>query len=922
MLSNLTKYIVGVEGDSSAAGGVANEAAVEYGIVDALNNLAHPWALPLSYKRAINFFKHTYDEEIHGPINFIGVSELKVITEYFSFATKHNIDHKIDFSVLDSDGRTIMQRAAEEGNQDIVQELISKEAEPSINLGLFPLDDMLEIYSVYKDIGVEIDLNLADLFGNTAIHKAAVAGRFDIIRVLAENGANTNSIKMECIDHSILPELLDLKETLNFELTFEREPEEEEDFIFLSTAPIIQSVAMEHKVELVEKLALAGADTTKIKFCELPLEFVYEILDLPSLEDFSFSFDAEDKDGNTVLQKAALAVQFKLMKKLVDFGADSKKIKLHKMSDDQLSALLEVCKKDEYQDIGLDLEEKDNDGPEGKTVLHKAASKGNFNLVAKLIKAGADIDSINLHELDNHCLTALLILLASEGFETFNIDVNIIEAGSSLLGRPETLVGKALECRAFGLVEKLVRAGADITNIRFEDVAYDFMPSLLDLAFELGIKLPVDCQVQNKHGLEEDFLALLNIENSDIPLIHFAALKSDKELIRKLIRDGADTTKIMLFDLPNDCIEVILELRDEEETEEFLLDFDAVSDNGNAAIHNVAVSEPIQNRIVGEGAEVMELPLVRKLKMAGADERLINPAKMDFERVEVLLQMSDVVLGSKDFRVNWEAIDATGSTVIHNAALKGNFGIVRQLAIKGVDTKTIRVSELSVDQIESLIDMQIAYNLPLSLREDREAINKVVEAGKINLIDYMVSAGADIFVIDSDRVPDLYKDIVDQKIKHYVNVMSFERFESIFHLAFEYLKTEFSNSESMIIKWTLSVQLDFNEIDWSQDAQRVQEVFYSIMQEHADGCGCELYSSMVIKKAVQLRKEGKFTIDIWDNIMDSDRVAEVSLELAKGVVSSVSDIELPPVIDLDRALGFEDTNATKHLGDILEGGDI
>lgn len=54
--------------------------------------------------------------------------------------------------------------------------------------------------------------------------------------------------------------------------------------------------------------------------------------------------------------------------------------------------------------------------------------------------------------------------------------------------------------------------------------------------------------------------------------------------------------------------------------------------------------------------------------------------------------------------------------------------------------------------------------------------------------------------------------------------------------------------------------------------------------------------------------------------MDSDGVAEVSLELANGVASSVSDIELPPVMDLNQALDFEDTNSTKHLGDILEGG--
>jgi ankyrin repeat protein len=409
-----------------------------------------------------------YDKRGQSPLHLAVEENGNEIIDLLLAHDKVNVDH------ADEDGETALHFAASESNVNAVQKLIEKGANPNI----FDKNKMspLHIAAMQRDVNPIIDLLLAhpkvkvddvDGKGHTALHLAASESNVNAVQKLIEKGANPN--------------------------IFDKWGQS-----------LLHVAAWERDGIAVIDLLLAHPKVEVIKF-----------------------IDDVDEDGQTALHFAAYKSNVKVVKNLINKGANPNIYDKRGQSPLHLAAwqrdgipiidlLLEAQKVKGIGDV-------DDANEKGRTALHYAAAHSNEITAEHLINKGADVN-----RRDNKGYTPLHLAATGPHAKDMNIiDVllrNINEEDMSRYRNDKKLRFYAFESMPGLAVEIGDRfSKKDIKRLSIEEFAEQW--------------------VQEKEKILKDGQINISGRNRNGETLLFAAIRNNSVTwVRWFLKNGADPT--------------------------------------------------------------------------------------------------------------------------------------------------------------------------------------------------------------------------------------------------------------------------------------------------------------------------------------------------------------------------------------------
>ncbi|XP_055859860.1 serine/threonine-protein phosphatase 6 regulatory ankyrin repeat subunit B-like [Biomphalaria glabrata] len=316
------------------------------------------------------------------------------------------------------------------GREDLVTRLIQNKV--SLGLSLMHTDS-LDL--IRKIISAGTDVNFTDFSGRTALHKAALSGRLDIVQLLVEAKAHIDAVDQEG-NTPLLLSIPNSKETISY---------------FIGKSCNINCVNSKGEAPLFKLVKYGFLEQIK----ELLKKGVYINVINSSRENALHLAIKEDK--------------YEIAECLIE-----NKIDVNILTLDGLSALLLAIDKGSdifvnlFLKAGADVNCKDS---RGNCALIKAISVNyklarndseklkNIKIAEALIKAGAEVNCI-----DSDSIPALILCLENENFDLVKL---LIDRGCNVNVRNKdmlTALMLAVDKNQKDIVERLLQAGADVNG--------------------------------------------------------------------------------------------------------------------------------------------------------------------------------------------------------------------------------------------------------------------------------------------------------------------------------------------------------------------------------------------------------------------------------------------------------------------------
>ncbi|XP_067337026.1 kinase D-interacting substrate of 220 kDa B isoform X1 [Channa argus] len=311
-------------------------------------------------------------------------------------AIKAHLDRFKDVDSRSDNGQTPLMVAAEQGNVDIVEELIRRGA----NVNLDDVDCWTALISAAKEGHIEVvrellennaNLEHRDMGGWTACMWAAYKGRTDVARLLLENGANPNITGQYSVYPIIWAAGRGHAEIVHLLLQYGAKVNCSDKY---GTTPLIWAARKGHYDSVMHLLA-NGADVDQEGANSMTAlivavkggysEVVKELLKRNP------NVNMTDKDGNTALAIAAKEGHTEILQDLLDAGTyvnipdrSGETVLIGAVRGGHVEIVRALLNK--YADI-------DVRGQDGKTALYWAVEKGNATMVRDILQCNPDTES-------------------------------------------------------------------------------------------------------------------------------------------------------------------------------------------------------------------------------------------------------------------------------------------------------------------------------------------------------------------------------------------------------------------------------------------------------------------------------------------------------------------------------------------------
>uniref|UniRef100_A0AAQ5ZBN1 KAP NTPase domain-containing protein n=1 Tax=Amphiprion ocellaris TaxID=80972 RepID=A0AAQ5ZBN1_AMPOC len=311
-------------------------------------------------------------------------------------AVKAHLDKFKDVDSRSDNGQTPLMVAAEQGNLEILQELIRRGA----NVNLDDVDCWTALISAAKEGHVEVvrellennaNLEHRDMGGWTALMWAAYKGRTDVAQLLLEKGANPNITGQYSVYPIIWAAGRGHAEIVHLLLQHGAKVNCSDKY---GTTPLIWAARKGH-YESVMHLLANGADVDQEGANSMTAlivavkggytEVVKELLKRNP------NVNMTDKDGNTALAIAAKEGHTEIVQDLLDAGTyvnipdrSGETMLIGAVRGGHVEIVRALLNK--YADI-------DVRGQDGKTALYWAVEKGNATMVRDILQCNPDTES-------------------------------------------------------------------------------------------------------------------------------------------------------------------------------------------------------------------------------------------------------------------------------------------------------------------------------------------------------------------------------------------------------------------------------------------------------------------------------------------------------------------------------------------------
>ncbi|KAJ3547132.1 hypothetical protein NM208_g1667 [Fusarium decemcellulare] len=487
-------------------------------------------------------------------------------TKNYNEVVKALLQSSANINLEDQDRKTALHYAAEHGNQDIVLTLLhdkqkaridapdsqrytplhfaSKKGYDRVVFLLLDAGSSVEARSQRGETPLHLavrsretvkelldtgegatEINAVDVLEQTPLHKAAQQNSLPSARLLIERGAVIESADGEGdfpMTHAIQHNDVDLIKELFTDLLVEHMSEASKwknlTLAVEMHAPNTLSFLIDKLHDAVSMKDSLGNTLLHLAVKQDNLEVVNLLLDRGSDVNISGS------RGRTPLHEAAAEGKLENMSKLLDYGAE-----VDKPDESSDTPLLTAAVEDDVDAISILLDAKANVNircGDEDTALYAAVCAGQFRATKQLLEAGSDI-SIARHEgwtplhaaADN---LAIMQLLVGYG-PNFNINVKKDDDWtpihlSASWGCPD-------------VTKFLLDSGADpnLTN--------DLGESPLQVAIDSLHMSVTETLLEHAHSLDLD-----HQENDGHTPLHYAIVKNDVDLARRLVEMGADLT--------------------------------------------------------------------------------------------------------------------------------------------------------------------------------------------------------------------------------------------------------------------------------------------------------------------------------------------------------------------------------------------
>ncbi|KAK7904331.1 hypothetical protein WMY93_016938 [Mugilogobius chulae] len=311
-------------------------------------------------------------------------------------AIKAHLDKFRDVDSRSDNGQTPLMVAAEQGNLEIVQELIRRGA----NVNLDDIDSWTSLICAAKEGHIEVvqellengaNLEHRDMGGWTALMWAAYKGRTEVAQLLMEKGANPNITGQYSVYPIIWAAGRGHAEIVHLLLQHSAKVNCSDKY---GTTPLIWAARKGH-YDCVMHLLANGADVDQEGANSMTAlivavkggytEVVKELLKRNP------NVNMTDKDGNTALAIAAKEGHIEIVQDLLDAGTyvnipdrSGETMLIGAVRGGHVEIVRALLNK--YADI-------DVRGTDGKTALYWAVEKGNATMVRDILQCNPDTES-------------------------------------------------------------------------------------------------------------------------------------------------------------------------------------------------------------------------------------------------------------------------------------------------------------------------------------------------------------------------------------------------------------------------------------------------------------------------------------------------------------------------------------------------
>ncbi|XP_041827164.1 kinase D-interacting substrate of 220 kDa B isoform X2 [Melanotaenia boesemani] len=311
-------------------------------------------------------------------------------------AIKAHLDKFRDVDSRSDNGQTPLMVAAEQGNLEIVQELIRRGA----NVNLDDVDRWTALISAAKEGHIEVvrellendaNLELRDMGGWTALMWAAYKGRTDVAQLLLERGANPNITGQYSVYPIIWAAGRGHAEIVHLLLVHGAKVNCSDKY---GTTPLIWAARKGHHDSVMHLLA-NGADVDQEGANSMTALIVavkggYTDV-VKGLLKRNPNVNMTDKDGNTALAIAAKEGHTEIVQDLLDAGTyvnipdrSGETMLIGAVRGGHVEVVRALLNK--YADV-------DVRGQDGKTALYWAVEKSNATMVRDILQCNPDTES-------------------------------------------------------------------------------------------------------------------------------------------------------------------------------------------------------------------------------------------------------------------------------------------------------------------------------------------------------------------------------------------------------------------------------------------------------------------------------------------------------------------------------------------------
>ncbi|XP_070697967.1 kinase D-interacting substrate of 220 kDa B [Pempheris klunzingeri] len=311
-------------------------------------------------------------------------------------AIKAHLDKFKDVDSRSDNGQTPLMVAAEQGNLEIVQELIRRGA----NVNLDDVDGWTALISAAKEGHIEVvrellennaNLEHRDMGGWTALMWAAYKGRTDVAQLLLDKGANPNITGQYSVYPIIWAAGRGHAEIVHLLLQHGAKVNCSDKY---GTTPLIWASRKGHYDSVMHLLANGadvdqeGANSMTALIVAVKGGFTEVVKELLKRNP---NVNMTDKDGNTALAIAAKEGHTEIVQDLLDAGT------YVNITDRNGETMLIGAVRGGHVEIVRALLNKYADidvrGQDGKTALYWAVEKGNATMVRDILQCNPDTES-------------------------------------------------------------------------------------------------------------------------------------------------------------------------------------------------------------------------------------------------------------------------------------------------------------------------------------------------------------------------------------------------------------------------------------------------------------------------------------------------------------------------------------------------